>query len=92
MRDWPRAEQAFTNSTMLFQRLADLSEYLNALDGLGISYLEQGCYAKALAIFESIAEQLPTIEGTYQYDVVAKVIHTQLEQAKAGQSGDVVSV
>lgn len=37
-QQWQQAEQAFTESMSCFQKLADRSMYLNALDGLGITY------------------------------------------------------
>jgi tetratricopeptide (TPR) repeat protein len=85
--NWQRAGSVFMTSAHLFQRLANLSGYLNALDGLGISYLEQNLYEKALAIFESVAVQLPKIEGTQYHRNLTKVIHSQLDRAKAGDSG-----
>lgn len=84
-REWQRAEEVLTRSANLFQRLMALSECLNALDGVGISYMEQGHYDKALAIFESVAAQLPEIKGTYYHKLLTKAIDDQLQQAKEGQ-------
>lgn len=79
------AEQAFRTSSDLFQQLNDLSWYLNAYDGLGISYLEQEQYDQALAIFEAVAAQLPEIEGTPAYKYLTATIQIQIKQAKAKQ-------
>ena len=83
LQDWKQAEEEFAFGADLFQRLGDLSEYLNALDGLGISYLEQGCYDQATAIFESILVDLPEIAGTRAYPGLTKVIRGQIDRARA---------
>jgi len=79
------AEQAFSTSAKLFQQLNDRSWYLNAFDGLGISYLEQEKYDQALAIFESIFSQLPEIEGTPAHKYLTATITIQIEQARSKQ-------
>jgi tetratricopeptide (TPR) repeat protein len=80
-----RAEEAFQASADLFYQLNDRSWYLNAYDGLGISYLEQEKYDQALAIFEDIAAQLPAIEGTPAYKYLTAKIVIQIEQAQNKQ-------
>jgi tetratricopeptide (TPR) repeat protein len=79
------ATPTFQASADLFWQLNDLSWYLNAYDGVGISYLEQEHYEEAYTIFRSIAEQLPQIAGTPAYKYLATTITTQLEQAKGKQ-------
>ncbi|MFZ4663127.1 MAG: tetratricopeptide repeat protein [Caldilineaceae bacterium] len=81
LQQWSQAESAFTESMNCFQKLADRSMYLNALDGLGITYLEQHLYDKALVIFESVQEQLADIIDTPAYHYLAATISVQLEQA-----------
>lgn len=79
------AQHAFQASADLFQQLNDLSWYLNAFDGLGISYLEQEQYEKALTIFESITARLSEIKGTPAYKYLTATIEMQIEQAKSKQ-------
>jgi tetratricopeptide (TPR) repeat protein len=91
LQQWSQAESAFTESMNCFQKLADRGWYLNALDGLGITYLEQGFYDKALVIFESVQLQLTDIIDTPAYHYLAATISAQLEQVrnkvvKRGQS------
>lgn len=85
LQQWQAAEDTFEASSQLFQKLGNYSWYLNSLDGLGISYLEQENYAKALAIFEFIATQLPQIEGTLPYTYLTSTIPIQLEQVRNKQ-------
>lgn len=84
-QDWAFAEDAFRASAELFHWLGDLSWYLNAYDGLGISYLEREQYAQALTIFETIVEQLPQIAGTPAHKYLTATLAKQLEQAKVKQ-------
>lgn len=80
---WAFAQDAFRASADLFYRIGDFSWYLNAYDGLGISYLECAQYEQALAIFEAIVAQLPQIEGTPAHKHLAATVETQITQAKA---------
>jgi tetratricopeptide (TPR) repeat protein len=79
------AAPTFRASADLFWQLDDLSWYLNAYDGLGISYLEQEQYDEAYTIFSAIADQLPQIVGTPAHKYLAATITLQLEQAKDRQ-------
>ncbi|MEZ4866684.1 MAG: tetratricopeptide repeat protein [Caldilineaceae bacterium] len=79
---WKLAEHSFENSMQLFEKLGSYSWYLNALDGLGISYLEQELYDKALDVFESVFAQLPQIEGTLAHKYLTTTISVQLHQAR----------
>lgn len=81
--DWTFAEDAFRASAELFHRLGDLSWYLNAYDGLGISYLEREQYEEALIIFEAIVAQLSQIAGTPAHKHLAATVETQIAQAEA---------
>lgn len=85
--EWQYAEDALVFSATLFQQLADLSEYLNARYELGVCYLEQYFYDKALSIFESVAAQLSKIEGTSYHLLLTKVIDVQLDRARVGKRG-----
>ena len=82
---WEAAESAFQASSDLFQQLNDLSWYLNAYDGLGISYLERGQYAQALTIFTEIVARLPKIEGTPAHKYLTATLAIQIAQAEAKQ-------
>lgn len=89
---WALAEAAFQASADLFHRLGDLSWYLNAYDGLGISYVERAQYEQALAIFEAIVVQLPQIAGTPAYKHLAATVDTQITEVrtKLGHGGSSV--
>jgi len=82
-QEWHKAEEAFIESSNCFQKLADRSWYLNAFDGLGIAFLEQGFYDKALVIFESVQAQLSDIVDTPAYHYLTSTIAVQLEQARS---------
>lgn len=78
---WQDAEHVFVESIDLFKKLSEESLYLNALNGLGITYLGQGLYDKALATFEAVRKDLPHIQDTSAYHLLAKVIPSQIAQA-----------
>lgn len=80
-----QAEEPFRTSAAIFHQLGDFSWYLNAYDGLGITYLEQEQYEQALAIFTEIADQLPTIVGTPAHRYLAATVPGQIAQAQAQQ-------
>lgn len=84
LHEWQNAESVCKESAELFQRQNNLSEYLNAVDGVGISYLKRNQYAPALSIFEMIAQQLPQIKGTYFYGSLTAIINEQIESAQMG--------
>ncbi|MCB0064152.1 MAG: tetratricopeptide repeat protein [Caldilineaceae bacterium] len=82
LRSYEQAESAFTMSAELFDKYDSLGWRLNALDGVGITYLEREWYARALQLFESIAQKLPDIEGTAAHRFLAATLPRQIEQAR----------
>lgn len=84
VESWERAAEAFQLSADIFQRIDSKGEQLNALDGLGLSYLEQGRYTEALALFERINDELPEIEGTYFFPLLRDRLPEQIARSKAG--------
>jgi tetratricopeptide (TPR) repeat protein len=80
--DWVQAEKAFMASIALHQKVGDVSFRLDASDGLGLVYLGQGQYDKAIATFESALAELPQITGTPMYDYLMKVLPDHLAQAR----------
>lgn len=81
---WEKAEIAFRLGADLYLSLADKGGQLNALDGLGLSYLEQGRYAEALTLFERIAGELHEVEGTYFFEPLREQLPRQIARSKAG--------
>jgi tetratricopeptide (TPR) repeat protein len=88
LRDWQQAEQHFLAASNLFKAQKIQGEYLNALDGLGICYLEQGRYAEALPLFEEVATHLESIKDTRPYPGLISKIEEQLQRARAGVRGN----
>ncbi|MEZ4863997.1 MAG: tetratricopeptide repeat protein [Caldilineaceae bacterium] len=82
LQEWSRAEECFALATNLFALLNDASERLNALDGLGLSYLKQKRAAEALATFEAVLADLHQIQGTRAYPNLLQVIDKQIAQAQ----------
>ncbi|MEZ4678157.1 MAG: tetratricopeptide repeat protein [Caldilineaceae bacterium] len=80
---YEQAEIAFAQSAGLFEALNDLSWYLNARDGLGITYLERNWFDRALQIFESVAARLDEIKGTPAHGFLSTTLVKQLEQARS---------
>ncbi|MCB0061108.1 MAG: tetratricopeptide repeat protein [Caldilineaceae bacterium] len=84
VESWEKAETAFRLGADLYQSLADQGGHLNALDGLGLSYLEQGRYAEALMLFERIVNELQEIEGNYFFRTLRDQLPEQIARSKAG--------
>lgn len=85
LHNWLEAENTFIASITLFQNIGDLSWRLNALDGLGLVYLDWGQYDQAVATFERILAELPQISDTPRYEYLARVLPGHLEQARQKQ-------
>lgn len=86
LRDWLQAESNFIASSTLFQQIGDVEWRLNALDGLGLAYLNQNRYAEAGTIFQLILDELPQIAGTPMHDYLASLLPTHVIQAKQKES------
>lgn len=84
LRDWQQAEPLFLAASNLFKAQKIQGHYLNALDGLGICYLEQARYAEALTIFEEVATHLDSIKDTPSYPHIISKIDDQLRRAREG--------
>lgn len=82
LRCWIEAENSFLRSMALFQELDDTGWYLNALDGLGLVYLEQGQPDKAYTAFERVFTLLPQIAGEPVCEYLLKILPTHLERAR----------
>ncbi len=87
LQEWKQAEYVFKRSMELFEHLSNKSLYLNALDGLGMSYIGQELYNKALETFETVLVQLPLIKGTPAYNLLTRQISSQITQAKERSEG-----
>lgn len=82
LREWAQSEDAFVTSITLFQGISDTNWRLNALDGLGLVYLDQGKSGEAYRVFCAVFAELPQIAGTPTYDYLTKVLPDHLAQAK----------
>lgn len=53
---WSEAEKLLMASSALCLQLDNLQEYINAQDGLGLTYMGRGDYARAIKVFEQALE------------------------------------
>ncbi len=83
LREWSQAEWVLRHSAHLFDQVGELSEQLNALDGVAMTRQGQGFYADALALFQTVKRRLPEIEGTHYHRMLSRVIDKQLAEAEA---------
>jgi tetratricopeptide (TPR) repeat protein len=83
LREWTKAEWVLRHSANLFEQIGELSEHLNALDGVAMTRQGQGFYEEALALFRTVKCRLPEIEGTHYHRMLSRVIDKQLTEAKA---------
>ncbi len=84
LRDWQQAEPLLLAASNIFKAQKIQGQYLNALDGLGICYLEQSRYAEALTLFEEVATHLDSIKDTPSYPGLISKIEDQLQRARDG--------
>ncbi|HRW06012.1 MAG TPA: tetratricopeptide repeat protein [Caldilineaceae bacterium] len=85
--DLVQAEHAFTVGSELFDSLEDRNEYLNAMDGLGMTFLEQGRYTEAEGIFVQVMNGLATIDpaSAFYQMLHPDKISAQLAAARRGK-------
>lgn len=83
LREWQQAEWVLRHSAGLFEQVGELSEQLNALDGVAMTRQGQGFHAEALTLFQTVKRRLPEIEGTHYHRMLSRVIDNQLAEAEA---------
>jgi tetratricopeptide (TPR) repeat protein len=82
---WSQAEDYFLAAMQLYEDLGDLSWRLNAQDGLGQVYLQQGRFADALAVLEPALAALEQIQDSPLAEYLTTTLQTHIQAAKAGE-------
>jgi tetratricopeptide (TPR) repeat protein len=84
LAEWEAAEKSFSYSAMLYGELGDEGWRLNAVDGLGMTYLASQMYAKAVAVLEPAVAALPQISHLPNYSYLLHSLSKHLEDAQKG--------
>lgn len=86
LQQWDRAKQASQRGINLWRKLRNLRSLVNAMDGLGLVYLEQGLNEKAATIFQCALDQLAYIQDDPGHDRLKMMLTDHLNQASGRQS------
>lgn len=78
------AEQSFSSAMRWYEALNDRSGYLNAMDGLAMTYLARQQYNDAVITLTNAIALLPEIVNTPNYNYLQQSLHEHLQQAQTG--------
>lgn len=68
VKNWQRAEEAYLAGIDYWQRVDNVERWVNTMDGLGLTYLEQDKVEQAGTVFVRALERLWEIEGQPGYN------------------------
>ncbi len=82
--DHADAEHAFRSATRWYEALKDRSGYLNAMDGLAMTFLARQQYDDAITTLTNAIALLPEIINAPSYNYLHHSLHEHLQQAQTG--------
>jgi len=75
------ASVSFEYAIHLFKKSGVISQVINAMDGLAMSYMAQSCFDKALTILTDAISMLPQIVNAPNYQYYNQSLNKHLEEA-----------
>ena len=81
LQEWDRAKAAYRASIEYQQTIGNTALWVDTLDGLGLTYLEQGQFKPAIATFEEALKRLAQLEGKPGYERLLAMITGHLQNA-----------
>lgn len=83
LMQWQQAEAAYRSSIERYRRIGHTELEVNALDGLGLSYLGQRDYLTALRIFREAETLLQQLDGEPGWAYLHQEVQRHLQEASA---------
>ena len=77
---WKEAQASLITSQERWQRIGNIKSAVNTGDELGLTYLEQGYYAKALKTFKYALNQLKQLQDDPEYPLLLKTLTEHLKK------------
>lgn len=78
---WQQAKEAYLTSMTYWQRLSQVERWINTMDELGLTYLDEGDVEQAKATFSQALDRLSEIEGQPGYEHWLAEVTAHLAQA-----------
>ena len=82
LQQWDKAKEAYELSIKQWQRIGNMNQVVNAMDNLGLVYLEQNLCDEAIAIFQDALNQLAQIENDPTYDDLFEMVSSHLQDVR----------
>ncbi|MFN8441239.1 MAG: tetratricopeptide repeat protein [Caldilineaceae bacterium] len=86
LSDYAEAERSFRAAMDWYEALKDRGWYLNAVDGLAMTYLARQQYGDAIAVLTKAIAMLPEVTNTPNYHHLQQSLHEHLRQAQAAST------